>query len=407
MDGKEHLCAWWLGFGVLVVLSISRCAPEDEADSSAPSDADPPIAADPAERLAQDVMSEVLPVLESTLEKQERQSDLPEKTYTWRPDQQSNRRDIEELLDEAFGILDTSLAHDLRDRVRSLEDDVENRHARIQELRQQRIGAVSKDSLGRIDRVNPLVTTREEIDNEIASEESAIAAAEESISRTKEDLRRELKALGLSAEGEEVDVLLSTVTGDDQISLAAVYQNIRRMAVELEQITVASGESLDSARRYYGIYVVLLQVLDLAHHRMIESIDGLHLPKLAQFRIQADQNIDQAEEWIAQGEGEATTLRQNIEANRLTQQVIDAYKQFLIGQRQELERDNEALQQLLRTAENTFATVKLSSRVAELVQATRRDLQLIGSLEVPPLRGFANEELRAEFRRLSDAMVGR
>ena len=74
-------------------------------------------------------------------------------------------------------------------------------------------------------------------------------------------------------------------------------------------------------------------------------------------------------------------------------------------QADEIEQRNQQLQIALRDAENTFDTVALSSEVATLLREGSRNFAALLRLDLPPLRGFENEELKAEFERLTEKMV--
>lgn len=381
----------WLVVTLAVALA-GACGDPAEAPPSEPTPGDP---------LFAEVFDDVMPVLQETLDKQEVQGTLPERTFTWREDQRSNQRDINQLLDQALRALDTSVAQDVRQRIRQQEMFIATEQQSLTRFREQMVSAPTEDSLGAIDKMNPMIVTQEDLRESIAQAEQKIAAARDVIETLKDDLLRELRGIGLEVTEEEMNVLLDTVTGDDQISLAVVFHNIRNIAIQLETITRDSGEDLPTANRYYGLYVVLLQVLDLAQDNLVQAIEEEYLPRLTRFSEQASLNVQEAERLIRGGQGDPIVLQQNIASNRLTAQVIVLYQEHLRQHARALSQENEGLQKLIRTSQNTYATVRLSHRVAELIQTTGRDLQSITSMEVPPLRGFANEQMRAEFRRLS------
>lgn len=55
--------------------------------------------------------------------------------------------------------------------------------------------------------------------------------------------------------------------------------------------------------------------------QFVRSVDQEFAPKLKTFIKEADGNIQEASTAIAGGRGDATTLKSNIESNKLTQQV--------------------------------------------------------------------------------------
>ena len=67
----------------------------------------------------------------------------------------------------------------------------------------------------------------------------------------------------------------------------------------------------------------------------------------------------------------------------------------------EIRASNDGLQISLRDAQNTYQTVTLASEVATLLREGQRNFAALLRLDLPSLRGFENEELKAEFERLT------
>lgn len=393
---------------VLVTILVGCGEGADPAGSQPPPDPDvvaqQQVEAAKNQRFGQ-VFERVLPLLEGALGRQDRHDALPEKRLTWAEDQQSNRREIDRLLGRALDVLNTSLAQEVREQIRDLDAEVRAGQQRIIDFSRERVSAPTRAAQGVMEKVNPFVRTKEDLDTLIEDEQLKIEDRRASIENVKQELQLELQGLGLVVGREEVDVLLDSVTGDDQITLAVVFDNIRQMAVQLEEITVRSGEELTMAHRYYGLYVVLLQVMDLSQRRVMQAIDQQYIPRLHELSEQASKNMDEAARLIASGQGDSRILRENIRSNSLTSDVIALYVDHLGEHRRMVAGENAELHKLINTSQNTYETVKLSANVAELIQAAKRDLQAMSRMQVPPLRGFQNEEMRREFLRLTEALA--
>jgi hypothetical protein len=54
---------------------------------------------------------------------------------------------------------------------------------------------------------------------------------------------------------------------------------------------------------------------------------------------------------------------------------------------------------------NTYETVKLSSDVASLIQAGRKNFDTLMQLRLPYLREFRNEVMNKEFKRMTKTLI--
>ena len=214
-----------------------------------------------------------------------------------------------------------------------------------------------------------------------------------------------MQAIGLDLDLDGARSLLSTVNGDDFVEMCVVFDNVRGITEQLEELTNASGESLDAAKRYYGSYVVLIKMMDRIQKDFVRRTREEMMPKLTKYSDKAREIIRDAERNLKNG-GNPDIARQNIKSNELTIQATELYTQYLREQANEIEARNKALQVTLKDAENTYDTVSLSSQVAEIMKEGQRNFAALLRLELPALRGFENAELKAEFERLTREMTG-
>ena len=169
------------------------------------------------------------------------------------------------------------------------------------------------------------------------------------------------------------------------------------MAIELEQLTEKSGEDLDTAKRYYGVYLMLLKVIDRLQNKFIENVDNEYYPGIQAYAQRAQQNIVQARKAIRLG-GDEDVLRRNIESNQLMYEAAMIYKQGLAHQKHQMQMANLECKKNILTAANTYKTVELSKDVANLMAVSRKAFDSITSLSVPDLRPFENQKMKEAFR---------
>ncbi len=317
-------------------------------------------------------------------------------------DQESNQASIDELLDQAIGVLELSEIAETRRELREAR-------ARIKELAGQRArdreARLSSRPKGDISKLRqPFVDSTEDIDARIEAATHEIDGLEQRMVLLEQEFINALREIGVDVDRNTAQSLLGTVSGDDFVEMCIAFDNIRIVTVQLQDLTEQAGESLDVARRYYGSYVVLVRIMDRIQKQFVERIESEQLPKLAGFEERAQRNIAQAKKNLLAG-GDPQVAEQNIRSNELTLEATDFYRRFLQEQAASVRAQNEALQPRLRDALNTYDTVRLSSQVAELIREGQRNFSALLELDVPELRGFENAELEAEFRRLTDELI--
>jgi hypothetical protein len=330
---------------------------------------------------------ELLPRLDEILTLHDRQPALPESAW-FTTDQASNAARIDQLLDEAAGILvgDDRERANLRELSRAIADNLQA----IGELKRRRITAPS-DSLWR--------QTVQDIDAEIAERERVLAEQRQALAQAHADAALRLREIGLDIDAEGLEYLLSTVVGDDVVDMAVAFEQVRRLTKQLETLTAESGEDLASARRYYGMYTVLLRIVDHMHDALIEAIDDDYLPRID--RIAERAGDLRAETQALQRNQPSAVLAANLEAQQLTIDATARYAEFLERQRAEVAAARKRLARDLAVAQNTYETVKVSGDLVALMRDSRPLLDSLFRLQVPPLRTFENLEMKREFQRLT------
>ena len=171
------------------------------------------------------------------------------------------------------------------------------------------------------------------------------------------------------------------------------------MAKELETLTEKTGEDLETAKRYYGVYLMLLKVVDQLQNKFVEKVDSEYYPGIDTYAERAQKNIAQAKKAIKLG-GNEEVLQRNIESNQLMYEAAMIYKQGLSHQKHQMSMANLECKKNILTAANTYKTVELSKDVANLMSTSRRAFDSISSLSVPELRPFENQKMKDAFHTL-------
>lgn len=338
-----------------------------------------------------EVWDQVLPKLDETLVLQERQGELPQSAW-FGEDQESNQEDIEALLDQAVAILSTSGVQHHRERVRVLQAEIAKARQDIANDRQRRVSAPQSSVVKR---------TVEDFDQAIAERQADIARYEEELSQVRRAFAADLRKIGLDLSDEQVELLLSTVVGDNLIDLGIVFDNVKAVTAQLEGLVQESGEDLQSARRYYGMYVVLLKSLNQMHLQVEQAIAQRYIPRIDAIVTRARQLTTETLTLQEQSPDKAELLNANLSAQHLTIQAAGVYREYLIDQGRQVAEARRELERDIAAAWNTYETVRISGELVGLVRSSRRLLDGLLDRQVPALRPFRNLEMKREFEKLT------
>lgn len=337
------------------------------------------------------VWESIVPRLDEALTLEDRRDELPEQRW-FGEDQASNRDAFNALLDEATGILSISPAQRYRQRIRELDEAIRQAREELAELRQKRVSAPRDSSWQK---------TVEDYDAAIRDRELQIERLQQDLATVKGEFAAELRSLGLSISDEQLEFLLTTVVGDDLIEMSIAFDNVKAITAQLEQLMQESREDLRSARRYYGMYTVLLKALERMHRQLIEAIDQRYLPQIDAIRKRTLALMEETRGLQRRAVSEQPILAANLEAQDLTLRTATLYRDYLQEQSRQVQAALQRLAHDVAVAQNTYETVKVSGELVALMQNSQELLESLLSRQVPPLRTFENLEMKREFERLT------
>jgi hypothetical protein len=333
---------------------------------------------------------ELVPRLDEAMALEERQRELPESAW-FGEDQASNADEINELLDQVAEILigDNPVRKRMRDLTATM---TENREAVI-ELKRRRMTAPS-DSMWR--------KTVSDISDDIRQREELLEEQQRAMNKLHAEAAGELRDMGLDIDADGLEFLLSTVVGDDVMDMTLAFEQVRQLTTQLEALTVESREDLATARRYYGMYAVLLKTLDHMHTTLLDSIANSYRPRIDAIGNRAHELRSETRKLQAQGRSKV--LESNLAAQQLTIDAAARYAEYLQGQQKQIAQSQKRLSRDIAVAGNTYETVKMSGDLVALMQDSQHLLDSLFRLQVPPLRAFENLEMKREFQRLTSTL---
>ena len=334
--------------------------------------------------------------LSDALSLRDRQEKLPASAW-FGADRTSNARKIDELLDRALEILVQGQAGDLRRQALELRTEIPKLRLEADGLRNRRISAPESSRL-------PWVRTRAKIDERLSELDGEIADRERALSAVDAQLAEALRALGLQLDDRQIDVLLSSVTGDDLLQNAVVFSNVRAMVEKLAELSREDRDNLEINRRYSGLYLVLNDLLIHTQEELVRRIDGEYKPRLGEIGREAEALRKEALAKASQAgysDSQKKSFALNAESNAMTLRVAELYTRLLDSQRKGILDNLADLRRSRDLAENTYRTVRSSGDLRNLIRSGLELFDSIHALAMPEILPFENEAIRREFEEIN------
>lgn len=334
--------------------------------------------------------------LSDALSLRDRQEKLPASAW-FGADRTSNARKIDELLDRALEILVQGQAGDLRRQALELRTEIPKLRLEADGLRNRRISAPESSRL-------PWVRTRAKIDERLSELDGEIADRERALAAVDAQLAEALRALGLQLDDRQIDVLLSSVTGDDLLQNAVVFANVRVVVEKLAELSREDRDNLEVNRRYSGLYLVLNDLLIHTREELVRKIDGEYKPRLGEIGKEAEALRREALAKASQtgySDAQKKSFALNAESNAMTLRVAELYMQLLDSQRKGILDNLADLRRNRDLAENTYRTVRSSGDLRNLIRSGLELFDSIHALAMPEILPFENEAIRREFEEIN------
>lgn len=377
--------------------------PGDTATPAVPERKDPR-EGDPVYEQAKRLMGAIDNILKDTAKNREDARKLPSKgdfilTPLWTETREDRERLIRELLDAALGIVTDVPVVDVQKRIEKSRKNIRDLEKQIADFREKQVTA-PRDSL----LPGVISDTVETLTGKIKDAEKRIKENRKDIETAKKAIREALKKSGIELSSEQVDMLLGSVLSGDLVRLVAVFNSARQIDQQLAQRMTATGENMDSARKYFAMHAALFAMLVHAQDTVVAKIDTQYLPKLDAI-IGDIRAAGQRTEKLLRAKNrpdQKRVLEANRRSQKLAEQAAQGYRRYLIQQREQVAQARKRAAHDLSIADNTYETVEASFQLRNLMKNTRSTFEALQKLQAPTFdQIFKNEELRQEFENLT------
>lgn len=209
----------------------------------------------------------------------------------------------------------------------------------------------------------------------------------------------ELRALGLNVSGKAAEECLFTANIGDIIDGVVVSKNVAAVVENLRELMMVGD--VTASRRYYGMYLVLLDVQIVCFEDYLEkSRSGIWRKKLEQMSRDAielrerAENVKRSKNYLP---GQDSHLEQSIRQNDATLKAIDAYLKILDSHEAVIGEKLATAQRGREVVAISYETLNLAS---DFIQFAKSNMELFNSLEqltLPPIEMFNDAAIQQEF----------
>lgn len=213
---------------------------------------------------------------------------------------------------------------------------------------------------------------------------------------------KQLECYGLKLSSEQAEVLLSRIDSSDVAQMTVVFALIARLTAKLAAAKAGSSENLDVTRKYYGIYLGLLELQLFLQSKYIDSVDNQYLPGVDALTAEAKQLLATTEAKLkASHKDHEVGYESNIKAQEFTINVSEVYASTLRNDRAKVQEAKKLVTKQHELAENTLSTVRVSADLSSLIQQGEQMYAQVMDLQTPALVPFENLQMQREFEALT------
>ena len=349
----------------------------------------------------ENVWSEVHPLLSDAVAELDLRSGVPDSS--WNPlekDKDSVDGKINDLLDECIEVLGISGMSETKDAIRELQEDSRDCRERVAELKTERLAAPKKVKKWEVWKKDAASIDTEIKELQIREEENG-----KQVEALIDQLLEEMRNIGMKVDREQVETLVYSVTGDDDVRLVSVFNNVKLITTELQRLTAEANENIEMAKRYYGMHTLLLRILLNLYDNYEHKIDDVYQVRIVEIIRKQEELIQRTVEKINSEPAKYRGIyKTNLAAQGLTVRTAKMYGQYLRKNRERIADAKSGITHEYEVALNTYETVQGAHSLIALMRDANAMLDRIAELQTPDLIVFQNSEMKTEFRKLTSRL---
>ena len=309
------------------------------------------------------------------------------------------RIDIDNVLEEIEPILFDGQILNYAERIRDAKSQIREFEDKKVKLNEKLILAPDENSL--------FNTSKSEIRSEIEKIELLSKKSEKLIDKLEFDLKRKMRNLGIDLSREQIRVITTRIDGDDLAKSFAIFDVTKQISETLGEMMQRNSFSGSATTNYYGVYVILSEILRYSQLKYIQQINETYLPAINIIEKDILDSIAFAKksQKEAKSNENKKIFKSNIEANEFSLMVLEQYEKIMISQLRSLENAVSSTTEQISVAYSTYDTAVNSSNIVNLISQTQDNFNKIMDMQLPEIIPFENNELESKFNEISAQLI--
>ncbi len=322
------------------------------------------------------------------IEAKDEKASAPESAF-FKKNKAAYQEDINQLLHDVYSILNDDIVLDANNNIAEIDASILALQENISEQKSKSIiliGADKKDALQKL----------QQYENEIQDYQQN---RDEMIAK----VQSRLNEFGTDLSLQQVEALLVRVNADDILAMTTIFPVVAEMASSFAKITNKSGEDLNHAKKYYSMYVVLLELQLYIQERYITDLKYKYIPRIDDLQNKQNSLIKTTKKELSNASSTHKKMYDlNLKSQNTTLQAIKLYKRSMQGDVNNMSQAHSLLVEDYKLAVNTLNTVTMSSQVSNLINDSSQLFDKIMAMQAPELVPFNNIQMQKEFSALTD-----
>ncbi len=312
-------------------------------------------------------------------------------------DKISLQKEFDGILDDIVDLLLDDKLLNYRESIRESREKIALNEKEILSCREKKIVAPNDSHVK---------TTKAQYKQKIIDAKEIIAQEKEAIVQNKMAMSGNFKELGIDLSPEQIDVLLARVDGDDIIQMTLVMDVLKQITAQLLGIMQESNEELNQAKKYYGMHMVLLELVVYIQDKLIGKISHDYLPKIDEIIVHTKKMLVKTNQRISDEENlqRRNIYYQNYQSQQLTFKTAILYRQNLRNELNQVREAKAVSQKNLELSKNTYETVTLSSDLFKIIASSQEMMKEVMKLQIPTIIPFENIQMRDKYQELTDRL---
>ena len=311
---------------------------------------------------------------------------LPESKWIGR-DRSDQREDINELRQQIKEMLLSVDSHKLLKKIAKLDAKIADVKKKIENIREEM--AFRPD-------------TKEKNAKRIAKLVGKCRDLESARKKEVDGVRAELESIGIKSKDGTIDGFIMLVNQKDFTDVVILSKGVYEI-VECLKNAVSEGNVVSSTR-YYGIYVVLMDLQMIAYEEYLLKSKNVWRARLDTFSTEVEATITRCKDNIRRGEYEkrdVEAFEKLIASNNKLLYAIDLYRKLLKGYESSVEERLKKTKLRRERAQCTFETSSNILTLASMLQDVQSEFSSLMELELPEIKNFSDSALNEQIRSIT------